>query len=232
MKKLFFAAAFLLLTSSLFAQDVLLKQDVAADSVKTKFGPNRSHYRHFYVGYGLIIGEPDKAGSAVNYGSNTFTIGFRFKQKVCNLYSVGFNIAYTSYTYRLKQDSNKTVPNSMLHDKEHLSINTVGVGLYNRFNFGRRGDRIGKFVDLGVHADWVFGGKHFTSDKQDNGNIIETTIKRLKYFNNYQYGAFVNIGFNRYVFTAVYRLSDLFEKSYTYSELPRLTVGIQIGFHK
>jgi len=231
MKKLFFLLI-LFLASSLFAQNILLEQNVLGDSAISKFGQNRKNFRHFYFGYGIIVGPADSAGSDIKYNSSSITFGYRYKFRLSNFYSIGYNISYTSYKYVLKQDTTKTFPNTMLHNNEKFSMSALGLGLYNRFNYGRRGNRIGKFIDIGAYADWLFGAYHFMKDKQSNGNIIETKIRKLNYVNVFQYGVFANIGFNRYVLTAAYRLSDIFETSYTFSELPRITVGLQIGFHK
>ena len=57
-------------------------------------------------------------------------------------------------------------------------------------------------------------------------------ITHLKYYEPFNYGVLARFGINRYVIYANYRLSDLFKSSYNYAELPRLTLGVQIGLHK
>ena len=69
-------------------------------------------------------------------------------------------------------------------------------------------------------------------DELPNGNIVSTTVTRLNYLNDGNYGAYAQFGINRYVVYAKYRLSDMFNNSVQYSELPRLIVGFQIGLHK
>ncbi|MFH0866453.1 MAG: hypothetical protein V1904_09660 [Bacteroidota bacterium] len=232
MKKIFLFLALSFVATALAAQNVLLHKEVK-DSLTVKFGPNLKNFRHFYIGIGFIAGEPDSAGSSIMQGySMNYLIGYRYKLRLTNWFSLGYDIAFNSYSYRLKQDSTKITPNKTIHDKEKLTFGDLGVDCYLRFNYGRRGNRIGNFIDLGGYYDWVFSGRNYSKDKMTNGNVIETTISHLNYFNAYNYGALARLGFNRYVFYGYYRLSDIFDASYLYPELPRLTIGLQIGIHK
>lgn len=233
MKKIFLFLALFSFAYALMAQSVVLHKEVK-DSVTVKFGPNMKNFRHFYFGIGYIFGKPDSAGSAILQGSSmNYQIGYRYKLRLTNWFALGYDIAFSSYSYRLKQDSAKITPNKIIHDKEKISFSDLGAGLYMRFNYGRRGNRIGNFVDLGGYADWIFTARNYYKDKNPvNGNVIQTTITHLKYYNAYNYGAMARIGFNRYVLYGCYRLSDIFKKSYAYPEFPRLTIGLQIGIHK
>lgn len=232
MKKNILLIAAFLLSLSCFAQNVVMHQTVD-DTIIPKHGPNLKNFTHYYIGYGFIAGQPEATGSDINYGkSGNFIFGIRYKLKVCKFYAIGYDISFNTYSFNLKQDSSKITPNKIQHDKEVLNISNIGLGLYNRFNYGRRGNQIGKFVDLGAYGDLKIGGTNFTRDKMDNGNIIKTTISKLNYLEPLNYGVFGRIGFNRYVLYGSYRLSDIFESSYIYPELPRLTIGLQIGFHK
>lgn len=215
------------------SQTVVMHQDVNDTVIPTQ-GPNLKNFTHFYMGYGLIAGQSEGNGSPINYGSsNNFVLGYRYKYKICNIYSIGLDISLNTYAFNLKQDSSKTFPNKVIHDKEKLNLTNIGLGFYNRINYGRRGNLIGKFIDLGAYADWTAGANNYTRDKMPNGNIVKTTITKLNYIELFNYGLMGRIGFNRYVFYGTYRLSDIFKSSYpSYSELPRITIGFQVGFHK
>ena len=203
------------------------------DTVIPTHGPNLKNFSHFYMGYGIIAGKPDSAGSNINNGSSgNFVFGYRYKFKVCNTYSIGYDMCLNTYTYNLKQDSAKTFPNNVQHKKEKLNLVHLGMGVYNRFNYGRRGNLVGKFIDLGAYADWISGANNFTKDKMPNGNIVRTTINKLTYIEPFSYGVLGRIGFNRYVVYGTYRLADIFKSDYSFSELPRLAIGLQIGLHK
>ena len=232
MKKYIFILLFGSIAITGFSQTVLLHEDVK-DTVLGKRGPNLKNFSHFYFGIGFIAGKPDSTGSDINsLRSVNVVFGYRYKLKICNFYSIGYDIAYNSYSYFLKQNSTKITPDTVLHEKEKLNFGNLGLSLYMRFNFGRRGNHIGKFVDIGGYGDWTFNAVNFTKDKNSNGNIVKSRISNLHYFNSTNYGLMARIGFNRYVIYGNYRLSDIFKSSCNFSELPRLTIGLQIGFHK
>jgi hypothetical protein len=232
MRKYILILSLLILTISVKSQTVVMHQDVNDTLIPTN-GPNLKNFSHFYIGYGFIAGKSEGSGSDIIYGRpGNFVLGFRYKFKVCNVYSIGFDVSFNTYTYNLKQDSAKIFPNNFLHDKEKLNLTNFGLGLYNRFNYGRRGNMVGNFIDLGAYADWTAGANNYTRDKMPNGNIVKTTISKLNYIEPFNYGVFGRIGFNRYVIFGNYRITDIFKPTYTFSELPRLTIGFQIGLHK
>ena len=153
-----------------------------------------------------------------------------------NFYAIGVDISYCKTTFRLKWKPIKILPNDSLHDKEKLTFHNLSLGLYNRFNFGKRGNYIGNFLDLGAKVDLPFYVVHFTKDKIDvatnNGRIVKTRTTALTYINPIYYNAFFRFGINKYVITGSYRLSDLFKGNNKYTELPVMTLGIEIGMHK
>ncbi len=228
---LLFAIALLQISS---AQDVLFNETVNSDSVIEKNGPNLKHYKHPYIGFGFAATQSENKSSNVDLGlSSNFIFGYRTKLKISNFYAIGYDISYNLSWYRLSQTNDKRTPDSLQNDKERLTFHNFELGLYNRFNFGKRGNIIGKFIDLGAYADWTFLCSHFTKNKNDaNDNIYKTKVTHLKYYEAFNYGVLTRIGINRWVVYANYRLSDLFKSSYNYAELPRLTIGVQIGLHK
>ena len=232
MKKTVFTFLLVLFGIVGFSQTLLMHEDVK-DTVLGKRGPNLKNFSHFYLGIGFIVGKPDSTGSDIKTGrSVNVVLGYRYKLKICNFFAVGYDIAYNSYSFALKQNSKKITPDTILHEKEKLNFGNLGLSPYMRFNYGRRGNIVGNFVDLGAYGDWTFSASNNTKDKEPNGNIVKTSISHLNYYNHTNYGVLARIGFNRYVIFANYRLSDIFKKSYSYPELPRVTVGLQIGFHK
>lgn len=234
MKKLSITIIALLISVVTFAQDTIFEHDVKGfEEISKVRGPNRQHFYQTYMGYGFILGESDGIGSEVKQGaSGSFDFGMRYKLKVCNHYAIGYQINYNTDAYVIKQNDSKTFADTIQNDKERFATQNLGIGVYNRFNFGRRGDYIGNFLDIGAYADWRFSARHFVKKKLSNGNIERITVSKLNYLNDGNYGAYAQIGYNRYVLYAKYRLSDMFNNSVQYSELPRLTVGFQIGFHK
>ncbi|HSI91615.1 MAG TPA: hypothetical protein VK927_10895, partial [Adhaeribacter sp.] len=176
--------------------------------------------------------------------------GARFKYKVGEVYSLGFDAYINPQTFYLKQEEGKNLPNPLLHDMEKFKFTNVGLGFFNRFNYDKRGNYMGNFIDLGVYGNWM-PVRNFIYQTDDlppavgyvtGANAIKVRQTGLKYITKLNYGATVRAGFNRYVFYATYRLSDLFDADYavsdgagniyTFAEMPRATIGFQLSMHK
>ncbi len=234
--KLLFLLSIFNLTIYVKAQTPVIEETVPHNIEESKKGPNQKSFLHGFIGYGLILGGGEGAGGTINYGrSGGWHFGIRKKRKFSNFYSVGYDFFYSINTFSLKQDSSKVFPNASLHTREHFRTNELGLSLFNRFNFGKRGNRIGNFLDFGVYGTWVIGASHTFYDKfvianSANASNITVTNRGLIYVSNFNYGAQMRIGFNRFIFFGNYRISQLFNgKIAAYPELPRLITGIQIG---
>lgn len=227
------------------AQKILLHkniEDLYKDELKR--GQNFTHYRHLYVNYGFILGGSEGAGADIEYGkSNALALGLRYKLRLSNIFAIGYSLQYSLYSYHIKQDSlKKIIPNDNIHQKEKLKFNNLGFEFYTRINFGKRGNLIGKFLDAGMYADWTFRAKHTYTEKvdkftnQNKGGIEKTSIRDLSYIEEINYGLRSRIGINRYVITASYRLSNLFNNEFHNEEydfeFPRFFIGLEIGLHK
>lgn len=226
----------LLYTYSGFAQTVLLHEDVNNDTIKSDFGPNLKRFNHFYMGYGLVLGPSTGAGADILFGkSSNFTFGYRVKRKLSNTLAVGWELNYNTTSFRLKQDSLKIFPHTLLHEKEVFFSHAFQLQLYARLNFGKRGNYVGNFIDIGGWGQWDFSYRHFYRDMpfflgSYNAQVVEVTNKKLLYTQPLNYGLGFRAGANRFVIYAQYRLSNIFDNVLfpTYPELPRLVVGLQI----
>lgn len=212
-------------------QNILLEQDVLADSTVSSFGPNRTNYIHSFISYGLPIAEI-KEGADISIGrSSNFNFGFRYKLRASNFYAIGAELFYEFNEFSIKQNDEKFLLDTTINDKERMRFNNLGLGFYNRFNFGRRGDAIGNFIDLGVFGEWVFDLTHVTKNELPDGSKVKVKTRKLGIEEPLAYGVLVRIGFNRFVLFGNYRLSNFFKEKYGYPELPHANAGIQIGFH-
>ncbi|HET6244792.1 MAG: hypothetical protein H0V01_05090 [Bacteroidetes bacterium] len=232
---IFMALVFIGINSN--AQEILLEQNPGKDTIPSQQGPNLKHYSHMYLGLGFIVGPSMGAGSAIRYGNSTdFNFGYRYKRKVANFYAVGFDLAYGLTSFNIKQQIQKTLPNSVLHDNEKINFNHLGALIYNRFNIGKRGNHIGNFIDVAAYGNWEFAIRHIYNDKnktpnESNAKLTKVVNKNLTYTNPFNYGLQARIGLNRYVFYSSYRMSSLFKSRFMYPELPLLTIGMQISLH-
>lgn len=234
---------FFLSGTFLHAQAILLEQEVNADTVPMTFGPNARHFLHSVMRYGFIFGNPDASGAATRpFNANEFSVALRYKRRFSNFYSLGFDVLYSVTNYHLKQDSSKRVPNPVLHKKEKIAFNNLGLELFNRFNIGKRGNILGNFMDIGGYGEYGASIRHFYRDEfaapLAGSSVQEVTNKSLRYVNSLNYGGMIRIGSNRYALVGKYRISDVFKKSYLaptglpYPELPRIIVGVELGFIK
>ncbi|OQX99544.1 MAG: hypothetical protein B6I20_09815 [Bacteroidetes bacterium 4572_117] len=229
---------------TVFSQTVLLHEDISKlDFEMPSNGPNYNHFHQLYLNHGFFIPDNDVQEVETEFwSSHVFTIGWRYKRKLATWFAAGIDISYTNPVFSIKQNTNKQVPNNIAHAKEKLKFNDLNIEFYTRFNFGKRGNVIGKFIDIGAYAGYSLVVKHFYSDSFDKNNPPyysgkkEVVNKDLNYINKFNCGLKTRLGINRWVIIASYRLSDLLTDDY--KELvgdcffPRLLVGFELGLHK
>jgi len=231
MKNIFTIILFLLSISA-FSQDILLQQNVKADSVRPTFGPNLKNYVHGYIGIGFPFSTNSESGYTKPIASANLDLGVRYKRKFTNYLAMGLDLGISSTSYKIKQNDAKTVPDNIINDKEKIQVNAVASSVWLRINVGRRGNYIGNFLDLGAYGGWNFQKKHKTTNTNDNGEKVKVQTSKLRYVEDFSYGVLTRIGVGRYALTARYRISDLFKSSYGMPELPRMIVGIEVGLFR
>ncbi|MCF6240231.1 MAG: hypothetical protein L3J74_02660 [Bacteroidales bacterium] len=235
---------FIFFSINTFSQTVLLHQDVRKlDFQMPSSGPNYKNFHQLYLNYLLIIPMNEDNEVETNMGkSGIFTIGWRYKRKLSEWFAWGTGLSYANAQYSIKQNAAKQIPNNILHDKEKLKYNNVNLEAYIRFNFGKRGNIIGKFIDLGGYGGYAMTVKHFYEDAADKNSPpsyagkIKVNEKDLSYVNHLNYGFIARMGVNRWVISASYRLSDLLSDDYKAMVgdvyFPRLAIGLEMGLHK
>lgn len=230
----------LLVSFPLFSQKILLDKDINQAYKKVQ-GPNTKFFGQLFTGTGLIIAGAEGNDVQINiWRSMYYSFGYRQKYKIFSLYSIGFETEYFARQFNIRQTDNKVVPNSEIHDKEKLKIHSAGFSVYNRINFGKRGNVIGKFIDIGGFLNYNFSTVHFTKDKisgsddpsENNVNARVRIVKysQLDYFQPFEYGVYGRAGINWFAVKAGYRFTDLFREKYTWNELPRFYAGIEVSF--
>jgi len=216
------------------AQQVLVQANVAEDTVKAVFGPNRRYFGHLYLGYGLVAGPSGGAGSPLRHGfsSAELQIGGRLKRRVTQTLAVNVDLRYAFLNYALAQETGKTLPSAALHRSESLSQHQLQGELSLRLNAGRRGNTVGRYLDLLAWGGWVLGAAHTTEDEPAPGvSSVETTERGLPYLRNWVGGVGGRLGSDRYALVARYRLSSAFTPAYAaFDELPRWLIGVELGW--
>lgn len=237
-KELIFILLFSFGISNNYCQQILLEEDVSQlYNNSQERGANKKHFTHFYFGYGVVAGNTE--GEQMNLEplkSNDMLIGYRYKRKLTNWYAMGLDVFYERTAYHIKQDAEKRIPNSIQHEKEKIIYSYAGASYYQRFNIGKRGNRIGNFIDIGAYSAFAFSVRHVFKDaitERDayKANQMKRVNKHLDYIDRLNYGLQVRIGFNHLILYGTYRLSDIFNNEFD-TEPARIIAGICIGLHK
>ncbi len=213
------------------AQTVIIAEDVNNTDETPEFGMNRKHYTHMYLGILFAVGPPELPGAEVIYGrSRTTEFGYRYKRKLSNTFSLGSEISGRRHAFHVKQSDSKTVPDTIARDREKLVFLETSVGAYKRVNFGQRGNYVGRFVDIGAYASWLFHTRHVLWYEADDLNL-KVRKTGMQYPANFDYGLIARIGFNNFVIKGTYRMSGLFKDSSNLPEFPRYAFGLELGLH-
>jgi len=240
-------SVFTLLTMQLVtnAQKTLLRKDVLKQNERNEkpdFGPNGNWYLTNVMGFSMTlpINESDSLGIRNSASSNQLYYGVRYKGKINEYFSAGFDMFYMRQGFRIKQDSARNLL-SLGHEnnKQRLAFHNIGVSAFARINFDKRGNYLGKYIDFAGELQYVVGERLFTKNHADpalnNGaSMIRTNASKLDYTRNIQQYGVVRFGWSHVVLSARYRISDLFNASQNIHagiklpELPRLSIGIEI----
>ncbi|MFW5793636.1 MAG: hypothetical protein ACOCWC_05080 [Bacteroidota bacterium] len=218
--------------NTISAQRIIIEEKITEQDSEPLFGPNRKHFIHSFLNLGFIIGESEGEGSPIIYGrSMSYEFGSRYKRKLSKHLSLGIELSYLRQLYHIKQSDDKTFPDESINESQRLAIDNFALGYYHRFNFGRRGDYVGRFLDLGVNACWQFS-KNVKTKNTINNLEIETIVSGYDFFEPFVYNAFARIGASIFVLKGTYRINDIFKSTSAYDEFPRFNIALEIGIHQ
>ena len=213
------------------AQQVLVQANVADDTIKTVYGPNRHYFGHLYVGYALVAGA-SQPGAALRYGpaSSELRLGSRLKRRFSQGLSLSADVGYAYLRFDLAQNAQKVVPAAALHRSEQLALHQLYSEASLRVNAGRRGNSVGRYLDVLAGGAWVAGTAHSTDDDPGPGiGSVATTERGLPYLRLWAAVVGARVGADRYALVARYQLTPSFRLNYAWPELPRWRVGVEIG---
>ena len=192
-------------------------------------GPNLKKFQHPTIGFGTILGSSTDFRSGV---SNYLMIGERNKRKINEWYSLGFGSHFWVYNFHVAEDAQILTPQVNPMEKQVFRQNALGLEFFNRFNFGKRGNRIGNFLELSVYGQWNMNTKLISKSEKDGSNRLVMRNINPGWAQRWNYGVSARLGFNRMVLLAQYRLSELFVNDVVFNAAPNLSIGLEIGLHK
>ena len=221
------------------AQDIVLDKNVD-EQYSEKRGPNMRQYGHAYYGIATVLPYNNVSGAnAESHRSAMFTFGYRYKLKLLSFYAIGFDLSNQYSRYGIKSEESVPVvasnPFSIASEvkKLNLGMSSLGAEAYNRINIGKRGNVLGKYLDIGIKGDWNYGRKMIIKEKSVSGDYYEnsrTVQKNLKFIEKFATLVTARIGINKFILYGNYRFSDLIVPEYSSPELPPLTAGFQMAF--
>lgn len=215
---------------SLSGQEVVMEKTVAPGMFKMNDGPNTDRFTHAFVSLSSFLKTSASQADLKFPNSLQIAAGFRTKYKIAEWYALGYELEYRLSNYRYSS-SHDNLP---FHETDKILTHSIALSLFQRFNFDKRGNYIGKFMDMGVYGEVPFSKSNILIDNADTlgSGQQKLVLSKLKFMNAFNYGVCVKLGYNRVVIFAIYRFSDIFKPSYNRIDLPRLNVGLQLGIHK
>lgn len=216
------------------AQGPLMSRVVAEDTSLGDRGQNLRKYNHWFVNLGFLT--PHSNNHYVKYGlSNELGFGYRTKRKISEHYAIGLDFSYQYRNYSLKNLVKYPGVDSLNVTRERYVQRGIQVDFYQRINYGKRGNFLGKYVDLVVWGElpfWNFHTYKFSMPVSQNayGKNGKITLRNFNWDETFLYGVQLRIGFNKNILYANYRLSNLFTGSSGLAQLSPIVLGIQRGF--
>ena len=240
MKKKIFILFFLMPTMSLFSQTIRFETEVKQDTAETNFGKNKKNN----LSWGFQVGSYLNSEKTFQpYRSTVFTIGLSYNHKQAKWYSYGLNLNLDISSFVLSKTlGEKTFPDTIIHDKADISITSMGIVLYQRFNFfnKHRGKIYGNYLDIGIYGNLHLSSIYFYQDKEktSSNNFFSKRqqhyYRGLNFLNAYDYGVEFVMGRNWLSVFFRYRLSQQMKISYidnnNFPEMPNSIIGIRLLF--
>ena len=231
MKKLFAIILILCFTITAFSQAVLLSKTDPSDTYKeTKWGPNKRHFGHWFVNYGLPIPTSSENNSLHTFRSGTWNLGYAYKIKVLKFMDIGLDASYSNHFYTYYYNKYSDGKTSKLRTYQ----NGIKGNMYLRFHLNaHRGNFFGWYVDLGFYADSHIQSGIKEKAKEPRQKKYKTKTRDDDRFTPLTYGPTFALGFNQYSIFAQYNLEEvLTNKEYINgSNMPQLIIGIKLNLY-
>lgn len=195
----------------------------AQSNFSAKYEPGENDRRlEFYFDMGWVVG-PSETGAKLDYViSVDYTPGLRYKMKTSGNHTLMAELSYHNVHYHLHQEVAKLLPNSIQHDRERFYIHVLNLAPIYRYQgfLDSKG-----FIDLGFNFDWNFRKSHMI--KNPDGS--KTYDRSITYFEPINLDILGRVGYKRWSFHGIYRLTDLIKEESGLPGLPPTIVGIGLS---
>lgn len=206
-------------------------------------GPNTKNWWSSYLQFGFMVPLPnhDSLGLKENLSSTLFEVGYRYKHKLGETFSTGIDFGYNFSKFNIKQsrESNLLSP-GFENKRQSIRIHALSAGVYVRINFGKRGNIIGKYLDLSGNVQYTLRDDMLVRNSAEPGvGVASEKIKnvyiQLPFVRDFHYFGTVRFGWNFVSLFAKYRLSEIFTADESINEnrvlpnLPPFQVGVEIS---
>ena len=225
------------------AQSEIYGRSVEKARNQPEKGPNTMFHGGAVLGAGMLFSINESDSAKTTAGSWHLIYGIYGKHKLNRFLSAGWEIAYHRNVFSINQDSLRNVFSPGLEfDSDKFRWNNIGLGGFLRINVDKRGNILGKHIDLGGRIKYGVSVNRKRITKDDASVVSlgsgkqEEIFKRLDYIQNWQYEGFVRVGIETFGVYLNYRVSDLWKRSdnvnkgNVFPELSRWTVGWDIRF--
>lgn len=176
----------------------------------------------FYFDMGWVAG-PSEAGAKLDYIiSVDYTPGLRYKVKSFGKHALLAELSYHNVHYHLDQEAAKLLPSSIVHDRERFYIHVLNLAPVYRYQGLLKSKG---FVDVGFNFDWNFRRSHMI--KNPDGS--KTFDRSITYFEPINFDLLARVGYKRWSFHGIYRLTNLIKEESGFPELPPTIVGIGLS---
>jgi len=198
-------------------------------------GPNSKKFGHIYLAFTNYVPFNNQGINVKSFGSMQYEFGRRYKRKLNNTFSVGYNLSFSTYDFNIKQDTAKEFPVSEKFDKEKIRLNALNLELYQRINFGKRGNYMGIFMDVGVRGEWNVFNKYITWDNQVPqafGRTVKVVYIQPEFISRFSYSLVFRVGFNNVILQCSYSLADIIDQGKYTEDIEGFWIGLQVGLHR
>jgi hypothetical protein len=221
--------------SPLFSQRVLLEKLVEDSIVVPEHGPNSKRFGHLYYSFGHFNPTHTSIIEMKNWGSWFHEIGWRQKYQINRHYSLGMAPSLSFSNYALKPGWDWLVPFDGEYGKENIKVHTVNAELYNRMNFGKRGNYMGIFMDLGFTVSFNYYNKKVRTTLLPDGAEGKKKKETMTYYENVapcSASLMARAGVGRFVVWGSYTALPAIRDQKTGLEIKGFRLGLQAGLHR